>query len=138
MLRLLVFYILFLATFIFVLLFGECTAFEGTFIARAHNFLQDGLPAALSRGLVLLCGQRRGQRLLDTFTDVCVNRPNPALQVVYTALVTAGYTVFLHSAWPLIPGNPYVSEIHWCARLLPCVLLTRPPADPCAALLVAV
>jgi hypothetical protein len=116
MLRLLLVYIVFLATFIFVLLFGECTAFENTFIARAHSFLQDGLPGALSRGVLLLCGKRRGGRVLDTFTDVCVNRPNPALQLVYIALVTAGYTVFLVSAWPLFPGNPYVSELHWCGN----------------------
>lgn len=81
MLRFLIVYIVLLAAFIFVLLFGECTAFEGTVVARAHDFLQNGIPDALSRSVLTLCGKNRGQRLLDTCTDVCVNRPNPTLQV---------------------------------------------------------
>jgi len=81
MLKFLVLYIVLIAAFIFVLLFGECTAFEGTVIAKAHDFLQNGVPDALSRGLLLMCGKSRGQRLIETCTDVCVNRPNPALQV---------------------------------------------------------
>jgi hypothetical protein len=80
MLKFLVSYILALGAFIFVLLFGECTAFEGTVVAKAHTFLQDGLPAALSKGVVLLCGQTRGRRCLDSASEVCLDRPNPALQ----------------------------------------------------------
>ena len=47
----------------------------------------------------------------------------PGVQLVYIALVTAGYFVFLRDAAPLLPG-PYASEVHLCvARPLACAVL---------------
>ncbi len=84
------FYVLLLAAFIFVMLFGECAAFEGTLVARANALLSGGLCSLGSRACVRVFGQR-GECVLDSVTDRCFDRPNPALQArLLLARLTAG------------------------------------------------
>jgi len=125
-------YVLLLLSIIFVLLFGENSAFQGTLVARAHELLSGGLCTSAARLCVRCCGPH-AQRVLDALSSRCVERPNPALQaraltakrspsplvslllcavqLMYVSLVTGGYVAFVTSAWQLIPG-PYVSEVH--------------------------
>ncbi len=72
-------YICLIAVFMFVMLFGECAAFEGTLIARAHGLLTGGLCDFGVAGITRVCGER-GRRLVDAATTQCCDRPNPALQ----------------------------------------------------------
>ena len=74
-------------------------------------------------GVVRCCGAR-GRAALDAASDVCLDKPNPALQLVYLSLVTVGYVTFAAQAWQLMPG-PYVSAVH----------LWLGPAATCASLL---
>ena len=105
-----VFYLLAIAALIFILLFGEHQAFRGTLVERANACFNGGLCSLCSAGCVRLCGPRC-RSALDAASDCCLERPNPALQLVYLLLVTVGYVIFLTSAWPLLPG-PYAGEEH--------------------------
>ena len=73
-------YIVLICLFLFVMLFGECSFFEGTVVARAHGCLTGGLCDAGSYALERYCGER-GKRCVGAATTQCCDRPNPALQV---------------------------------------------------------
>ena len=73
------FYILILCVFLFVMLFGECSFFEGTAVAKAHACLTGGLCDAGSHAIERYCGER-GKRCVGAATTQCCDRPNPALQ----------------------------------------------------------
>jgi palmitoyltransferase len=74
------FYIVLICLFLFVMLFGECSFFEGTVVSRAHACLTGGLCEAGSDAVERYCGER-GKRCVATTTTQCCDRPNPALQV---------------------------------------------------------
>lgn len=73
-------YILILALFIFVLLFGQSAQFEGTVVQKAHWFITEGL-CSCTGSVVVKVGGKRGQRMLDLFGEYYCDRPNPTLQV---------------------------------------------------------
>jgi hypothetical protein len=75
-------YIVLLCLFLFVMLFGECSFFEDTPVAKAHACLTGGLCDAGSRAIERFCGER-GKRCVGAATTQCCDRPNPALQVRY-------------------------------------------------------
>jgi hypothetical protein len=152
------FYIVLICLFLFVMLFGECSFFEGTVVSRAHACLTGGLCEAGSDAVERYCGER-GKRCVAATTTQCCDRPNPALQVrsvrgaceraqgfaaalfrvsrasaqcVYIALVTVGYFVFLRDAAPLLPG-PYASEVHLCVARGSCARLCASHAPMTAA-----
>ena len=104
------FYVLLVGTLLFLLLFGEHEAFEHTLVSRAHFFLTVRVGELFSACIVRACG-RPGAACLDASNELCCERPNPALQCVYLALVGGGYAVWLHAAQRLIPG-PFAGEVH--------------------------
>lgn len=138
-------YILFVALFIFVLLFGQPPNFEGTIVQKGHYFITEGICTFGSSVVVKFCG-KRGQRVLDLFGEYYCDRPNPTLQarhrgcksraafartlhprkeanpsrsprpqLFYLSLVTGGYLIFINYSFDRLPG-PYLSDIHWCEK----------------------
>lgn len=75
-------YILVLALFIFILLFGQSAQFEGTVIQKLHWFITEGL-CEYSGSCIVKLGGKRGQKLLDLFGEYYCDRPNPTLQVSF-------------------------------------------------------
>lgn len=73
-------YLLVLAGFIFILLFGQSAQFEGTLVQKAHYVVTEGLCAGCSQCAVKI-GGKRAQRVLDCFGEYYCDRPNPTLQV---------------------------------------------------------
>ena len=51
-------YLALLAVFLFIMLFGESRAFQGTIVERAHDFITRWLWVALMNGVARACGKR--------------------------------------------------------------------------------
>jgi palmitoyltransferase len=90
------------ALLLFVLLFGEAEMFEGTFVERLHWILTDGVPYGLSWVLRKVIGDARAGKIEALAQEVLCERPNPAMQLVYVALVMGGYWVYCVHVEPLI------------------------------------
>ena len=75
------------ALLLFVLLFGEAEMFEGTFVERLHWILTDGVPYGVSRVLRKFIGDARAEKIEALAQEVLCERPNPAMQLIYVALV---------------------------------------------------
>ena len=90
------------ALLLFVLLFGEAEMFEGTFVERLHWILTDGVPYGVSRVLRKFIGDARAEKIEALAQEVLCERPNPAMQLIYVALVMGGYWVYCVHVEPLI------------------------------------
>lgn len=90
------------ALLLFVLLFGEAEMFEGTFVERVHWILTDGVPYGVSRVLRKFVGDARAEKIEALAQEVLCERPNPAMQLIYVALVMGGYWVYCVHVEPLI------------------------------------
>eukprot|EP00242_Pyramimonas_sp_CCMP2087_P018325 CAMPEP_0198200874 /NCGR_PEP_ID=MMETSP1445-20131203/3778_1 /TAXON_ID=36898 /ORGANISM="Pyramimonas sp., Strain CCMP2087" /LENGTH=424 /DNA_ID=CAMNT_0043871041 /DNA_START=277 /DNA_END=1551 /DNA_ORIENTATION=- len=99
-----------LGSFLFIMLFGESRMFQGTGVARAHQFVTSDICEWGGWIVKMLCGQR-GVRCVSKAEETCCGRPNPGLQFFYLLCVGGGYYFFFTHAAPLIPGAS-VSEVH--------------------------
>lgn len=99
---LLVGWLLVFALLLFVLLFGEAEMFEGTFVERLHWTLTDGVPYGASWVLRRVIGDARAEKIEAMAKEVLCERPNPAMQLIYVALVMGGYWVYCVHVEPLI------------------------------------
>lgn len=95
---------------LFVLLFGESEMFEGTAVETCHWLLSDGLCVGSSWALRRTLGNTAGARVETAVEEWLCNRPNPAMQLVYVALVVGGYWTFCVHAYDLL--GLYVSSVH--------------------------
>ena len=117
---LLVGWLVLFALLLFVLLFGEAEVFEGTVVEKAHWLVTDGVPYAASWVLRKGIGDAAGAKIEAFATEVLFDRPNPAMQLIYVALVMGGYWVYCVHVEPLI-GVGAVSEAH--ALVVPFAML---------------
>ena len=99
---LLVGWLLVFALLLFVLLFGEAEMFEGTFVERLHWIMTDGVPYGVSWVLRKVIGDARAEKIEGLAKEVLCERPNPAMQLIYVALVMGGYWVYCVHVEPLI------------------------------------
>jgi hypothetical protein len=93
-------YLLLFGSVLFVLLFGESEMFEATPVETCHWLINDGLCTGFSVGfswtLRTFLGKTRGERIEALVDEWLCNRPNPAMQLVYVALVMGrGGSTFL-------------------------------------------
>lgn len=95
-------YIAFVLALIFVLLWGEQPAFEGTPISWAHWFLTGGACQGAEWVTGWLCGER-GRAALAGLEEGCCERRNPAVQILFLAILAAAYYVYARDVFPLLP-----------------------------------
>jgi len=87
---------------LFLLLFGEAEMFEGTIVERAHYYMTEGCCLCGSFVARRALGEARGVRLASACDEWLCNRPNPAMQLVYLALVMGGYAAYWTSVYDLV------------------------------------
>lgn len=107
---LLVAYIALLGFLLFVLLFGEAAAFEGTVISTCHYGITAGIFEAPFYLLGFIFGER-GERAADFIFQRCCESRNPLFQLLYLAILFGGYYAFHVYCMPFIPG-PYLPNLH--------------------------
>ncbi|KAK9819855.1 hypothetical protein WJX72_003324 [[Myrmecia] bisecta] len=95
---------------LFAMLFGELRIFRGTPIAKLQWFITGGFCDYLWWAVEGTCG-KSGKRSLAKVEDVCCNRPNPVLQVLYVALLLAAYYLYSRDIFSLLP-LPYAPSWH--------------------------
>ena len=83
---------------IVTLLFGQNPSLQHTPLPRLHWVLTRGAGAALSRA-----GGGRGADLLRRAGELCCERSNPAVQILFVAMVAGCYAVFYATVFPMLP-----------------------------------
>ncbi|KAI8899928.1 DHHC palmitoyltransferase-domain-containing protein [Globomyces pollinis-pini] len=103
--------IIFLASIVFVMLFGESTTFRRTPIGSLNRFLNTTLPNFSLKAIKYCLGERLYGWIGSVFGYIAHDK-HPLVQFFYLFLVTGGLYVFLLDVAPEIP-NPYVPKYHW-------------------------
>ncbi|CAM6114097.1 unnamed protein product [Calypogeia fissa] len=97
-------YVGLLPLLLFILVCGDRPAFEGTWMARVHNFVFGG---GCFDSLLAVIGKvfgERGSNACAAAEAYCCGRPNPCLQVFYLAIVGGTYFSISSTSLHYIPG----------------------------------
>lgn len=106
-----------------VLLFGQQSS-RASCMGRLYYFMAQGPCDAAMWCVSCVCGEA-GVRRVDAANEYLCDKPNPALQILYSLLLGGGYYLYSLYVFPLLPG-PFVSDIHvhtGTATLLLCFTL---------------
>eukprot|EP00884_Botryococcus_braunii_P000562 jgi/Botrbrau1/10506/Bobra.0133s0106.1 len=103
-------FITWMAVFVCIMLFGDNPYFENTPIAGAFWFFNDGIFIFIWSAVEYLCGEW-GTGRMDILAKACIGSPNPALQLLYLALLFTGYYLYSRDVLYLLP-LPYAPLWH--------------------------
>ncbi|KAF6257181.1 DHHC palmitoyltransferase-domain-containing protein [Scenedesmus sp. NREL 46B-D3] len=98
------------ALLLFVLLFGDYPAFQGTPVSYSKWLFTEGWLLALERIVDKCCGER-GLRILDRAIECFCESSNPVLQITYITTITAGYGLYWQYVFRLLPTQ-HAAEHH--------------------------
>lgn len=83
---------------IVTLLFGQNPWLRHTPLPRLHRLLTSGPGAALRR-----VGGGRAAHLLQRAGELCCERSNPAVQILFMSMLVGCYAVFFATVFPMLP-----------------------------------
>ena len=86
-----------------------------------------GLVGQAGRWLVTTACGERGERCMDRTSELCCERRNPALQLVYVAILGVTYHLYARDVFALLPTQ-HAPAWHMCGLLssLPTACLHYP------------
>lgn len=83
---------------IVTLLFGQNPAMAHTPLPKLHWLLTEGLGASIRRA-----GGRHGTAALERAGQLCCERSNPTVQIIFIVLVVGCYSLFCAYVFPMLP-----------------------------------
>lgn len=121
------------ALLLLILLFGESPMFFNTPLPKVHWLLTSGLIEGLL-WVVEKVGGAAGLNAVDYVLEICCERSNPFLQVVYLVLISGGYYLYWGHVFAMLPNQVVGEEHMWlgtaCVCLCVVVFLAASLSDP--------
>ncbi|KAL4444348.1 hypothetical protein ABPG75_012085 [Micractinium tetrahymenae] len=115
------------------LLFGQNPLLARTPLPRLHRLLTQAAPSAAAAAARRL-GGRRASSALAVASQLCCERSNPSVQVLFLVLLVGCYTLYFRTVFPMLPlpGLPAWHKYTGTASALLCLafFLAAGFADP--------
>ncbi|EFN58137.1 hypothetical protein CHLNCDRAFT_57008 [Chlorella variabilis] len=117
-------YVLLLLLLIFTLIFGQSSLCDKTPLPRVHFFITEGFCDVAEAAARRFCG-RRGTALCHSAGELCFERSNPVVQILFVVLLAACYWAAWSYLFPMLPlpGIPAWHKHTGTAGALLCLAL---------------